>query len=88
VKVSLSFQGTPDANDPTVLSTTNSDVGVKIQDTAGATVAPISGSLPLIMDYAAQIGTSAISLFPVNTTGNAPETGEFNATATIRAEIE
>ncbi len=88
VKVSLSFQGTPDANDPTVLSTTNSDVGVKIQDNAGTTVAPLSGRLPLTMDYAAQVGTSAIQLFPVNTTGNTPDTGDFNATATIRAEIE
>lgn len=88
VKVSLSFQGTPDANDPTVLSTTNGDVGVKIQDTAGATVAPLSGRLPLTMDYASQVGTSAISLFPVNTTGNTPDTGDFTATATIRAEIE
>jgi type 1 fimbria pilin len=88
VKVSLSFQGTPDANDPTLLSTTNSDVGVRIQDTSGAPVAPLSGRLPLMMDYTAQLGTSAISLFPVNTTGHAPETGNFTATATIRAEIE
>lgn len=88
VKVSLSFQGTPDANDPTALATTNNDVGVRIQDTSGTTVSPLSGRLPLTMDYTAQTGTSAVNLFPVNTTGNVPVTGDFTATATIRAEIE
>lgn len=88
VKVSLSFQGTPDANDPTALSTTNSDVGVRMQDNAGVTVAPLSGRLPLMMDYAEQVGTSEIYLFPINTSGNAPISGNFTATATIRAEIQ
>ena len=88
VKVSLTFQGTPDATDPTALATTNKDVGVRIQDPAGAPVAPQSGELPLTMDYSSQVGTSAISLFPFNTTGKAPETGDFTATATIRAEIQ
>ncbi|WP_254922488.1 fimbrial protein [Pantoea ananatis] len=88
VKVNLSFQGTPDANDPTLLATTNRDVGVRIQDIAGATIAPLSGRLPLAMDYASQTGTSGIHLSPVNTTGNAPESGDFTATATIRAEID
>jgi len=88
VNVSLSFQGTPDANDPTALSTTNADVGVRIQDSAGATVAPLSGRLPLTMDYASQVGTSQINLFPINTSGKEPGTGDFTATATIRAEIQ
>lgn len=88
VKVSLTFQGTPDATDPTALATTNKNVGVRIQDPAGASVAPQSGVLPLTMDYSSQVGTSAISLFPFNTTGKAPETGDFTATATIRAEIQ
>ncbi|SFN24433.1 Pilin (type 1 fimbria component protein) [Izhakiella capsodis] len=88
VKLSLSFQGTPDINDPTLLSSTNTDIGVRIQDTAGATIAPQSGRLPLMMDYASQSAVSGIKLFPVNTTGHVPETGDFTATATIRAEIE
>jgi len=88
VKVSLSFQGTPDANDPTALSTTNADVGVRIQDPNGATVAPLNGRLPIAMDYTAQAGTSSINLFPFNTSGKEPDLGDFSATATIRAEIE
>lgn len=88
VKVSLSFQGTPDKNDPTALSTTNADVGVRIQDTNGATIAPLYGLLPLTMNYVTQMGTSAINLFPFNTSGKDPEPGDFTATATVRAEIE
>lgn len=88
VKVSLSFQGTPDASDPTALATTNTDIGVRIQDPNGVPVAPLSGLLPLTMDYASQKGISAISLYPFNTTGKEPAPGDFTATATIRAEIE
>lgn len=88
VKVNLNFSGTPDANDPTAFSTTNSDVGVRIRDPEGETVNPNGGVLPLTMDYSTQVGTSAISLFPLNTTGKMPETGDFTATATIRAEIQ
>jgi type 1 fimbria pilin len=88
VQVSLSFQGTPDGNDPTALATTNSDVAVRLQDAAGKTVAPVSGFLPLNMDYTSQVGTSEINLYPFNTTGNMPDTGNFTATATIRAEIQ
>jgi len=88
VKVNLSFSGTPDTNDPTAFSTTNNDVGVRIKDPEGETVDPLGGVLPLTMNYSAQTGTSSISLFPLNTTGNTPETGDFTATATIRAEIQ
>lgn len=88
VKVSLSFHGTPDASDSTAFLTTNSDVGVRIQDTAGKTLVPQGGELPLSMDYTTQSAASAINVFPVNTTGKPPETGEFTATATIRAEIQ
>ncbi len=88
VKVSLTFSGTPDMNDPTALSTTNKDVGVRIKDPEGDNVDPNGGVLPLNMNYTSQVGTSAISLFPFNTTGKMPETGDFTATATLRAEIQ
>ncbi|AXF62863.1 fimbrial protein [Leclercia sp. W17] len=88
VKVSLSFSGTPDMNDPTALSTTNKDVGVRMKDSKGDNLDPNGGELPLNMDYTSQIATSSITLFPFNTTGKMPETGDFTATATIRAEIQ
>jgi type 1 fimbria pilin len=88
VKISLSFQGTPDVNEPTALKTNNSDIAVKIEDRNGNAITPQSGRLPVAMDYAAQTGSTEINLYPVNTTGNNPAVGTFNATATIKAEIE
>ena len=88
VKISLSFQGTPDPNEPTALISSNTDIAVKIVDTQGTAITPQSGRLPVAMDYVNQSGRSEISLYPINTTGNSPEVGSFNATATIRAEIE
>jgi len=88
VKVSLSFQGTPDPSEPSVLSTTNKNVGVKIESASGQVITPISGELPLNMNYATQSATSQIKLYPINTTGQMPDTGNFTATATVQAEIE
>lgn len=88
VKVSLSFQGTPDPSEPSVLATTNENVGVKIENASGAVIPPISGDLPLNMNYASQSASTQIKLYPINTTGRTPGTGNFTATATIQAELE
>jgi len=88
VKVSLSFQGKPDASEPSVLSTTNQNVGVKIENVSGEVIPPVNGGLSLNMNYATQSATSQIKLYPINTTGQMPGTGNFTATATIQAEIE
>jgi type 1 fimbria pilin len=88
VKISLSFQGTPDPNEPTALKSSNGDIAVKIEDSAGAAITPQSGRLPINLDYVSQSGITSINLYPINTTGNTPSVGSFNATATIRAEIE
>lgn len=88
VKISLSFQGTPDADDATALATSNKDIAVRIQDNTGASISPVTGNLPVNMNYSTQTGNSEINLFPINTTGNTPDTGSFTATATIRAEIQ
>lgn len=88
VKVSLSFQGRPDPSEPSVLATTNEDVGVKIENSSGTVIPPVSGVLPLNMNYASQSASSQIKIYPINTTGKTPGTGDFTATATIQAEIE
>lgn len=88
VRISLSFQGTPDNNDPTALKTNNDDIAVKIEDASGRGISPNSGRLPVDLNYDTQRGTTQIGLYPVNTTGRNPETGIFNAQATIRAEIQ
>lgn len=91
VKVNLTFQGVPDPSDPTALATTNSSVAVKITDAGGAVIAPNTGHLPVDINYSPQdqqVGNTSIDVYPINTTGEPSAVGEFNATATIRAEIE
>lgn len=88
VKISLSINGDAASGDPTALATSNNDIGVRILDATGNAISPNDGHLPVAMNYAAQTGTSSMSLAPMNVTGNAPPSGEFTATATIRAEIQ
>lgn len=86
VVVSLSFSGEPSA-DPTALKTDNNDIGVRVRDANNNIVPPVNGSLPVTFDYSSQTGTSSMSLAPMNVTGNPPAIGQFNAVATINAEI-
>ncbi|MEE4484852.1 fimbrial protein [Serratia ficaria] len=88
VRVSLSFRGEADANMPVALKTSNGSIGVMIEDRLGKAVSPQSGRLPVDFNYPGQTGSTRISLYPINTTGQAPAVGTFNATATIQAEIE
>ncbi|HHQ6537367.1 TPA: fimbrial protein [Serratia fonticola] len=87
VVVSLSFSGTPSGGDPTALKTDNNDIGIRVRDANNNIVPPVNGSLPVTFDYSSQTGTSSMSLAPMNVTGNTPSVGQFNAVATINAEI-
>lgn len=87
VVVSLSFSGEPSGGDPTALKTDNNDIGVRVRDANNNIVPPVNGNLPVTFDYSSQTGTSSMSLAPMNVTGNAPAIGQFNAVATINAEI-
>lgn len=87
VVVSLSFSGEPSGGDPTALKTDNNDIGVRVRDANGNIVPPVNGNLPVTFDYSSQTGTSSMSLAPMNVTGNPPAIGQFNAVATINAEI-
>ncbi len=91
VKIDLSFQGASDGNDSSALKTSNSDIAVKIEDAMGNVISPNNGRLPVNMNYTGQVdssGTTEMNLYPINTTGNTPSVGVFNATATIRVEIQ
>ena len=89
VKVSLSFRGEADGSMPEALKTSNRDIGVMIKDMQGNVIRPQSGRLPIDnFQYPNQSGSSRISIYPINTTGQAPVVGQFNATATIQAEIQ
>ena len=87
VVVSLSFSGEPSDGDPTALKTDNNAIGVRVRDANDNIVPPVNGRLPVTFDYPSQSGTSSMTLAPMNVTGNAPTVGQFNAVATINAEI-
>ncbi|HID9897629.1 fimbrial protein [Serratia ureilytica] len=89
VKVSLSFRGEADGSMPEALKTSNRNIGVMIKDMQGNVIRPQSGRLPIDnFQYPNQSGSSRISIYPINTTGQPPAVGQFNATATIQAEIQ
>ncbi|WP_249337103.1 fimbrial protein [Serratia plymuthica] len=88
VKISLSFRGEADSNMPDLLKTTNGSIGVRINDRSGYPVSPQNGRLGVDFNYPSQSGNTRFSAYPVNTTGQMPAVGKFNATATIQAEIQ
>lgn len=76
--------GNPVDGMPSLLSTTNADVGVQFQDVNGSAVAPVAaasggGRFPL---FTIQTGTATLSAQPFSTTGKKPPVeGDFSGTA-------
>ncbi|CAE1149501.1 fimbrial protein [Serratia rhizosphaerae] len=91
VKVNLSFHGEPDPNVSTALKTdSNPDVAVRIDDPMGTPISPAGGRLPINMNFGTteQTGSTEITVYPINTTGELPKVGVFNSSATIKVNIE
>lgn len=97
VKVNLTFSGTPDGNDPTLLKTNPEGTGIGIringENERGERVkiSPAGGEIPVKMNYnngnLDSQGTADIYVSPLNTTGKPAKVGEFSATATVNAVI-
>ena len=88
VAVSLEFNGAPSTLDPTAVKTDNDDIAVRLADTSNKTISVQGGELPVNFNYANQTGTSAMQLYPFNTTGNAPKTGQFKAQVNVTVDIQ
>lgn len=88
VAVTLEFNGTTDANDSTAVKTDNSDIAIRLADTSNNTISPQGGEIPVNFNYANQTGTSAMQLYPINTTGNVPATGKFNSQVNVTVDIQ
>lgn len=88
ITLQLSIKGESSSGDTTALKTNNDDIGIRFLNSSGETVSLNDGRLPVTMNYAAQTGTSTMSVAPVNVTGNEPNVGPFSATATINVEIQ
>ncbi|GBU11748.1 fimbrial-like adhesin protein [Enterobacterales bacterium] len=60
------------------------DVGIKVYNSAGTAIPFIDGDLP--MDQRG-LGTIALTAYPVNLVGGPLDTGDFDATATLKIDI-
>ncbi|RAY86174.1 hypothetical protein DP190_07085 [Enterobacter cloacae] len=88
IKVKFSFNGQAAPGDSSSLLTTNSDIGVRIEDRNGAIVSPNSGDLLTQFDASTQTGNALFKSYPVNVSGNMPVPGKFTATATVMMNLE
>lgn len=91
VKVNLTFTAEPDPKIGNALKTTNGDVAVVIKDGNNNVISPNNGELPVNMTGLGSqnsTGQAEINVYPVNTTGNTPAVGVFNATGTVKVEIQ
>ncbi len=88
VKLSFTFKGQVSPSDESAIATNNNDIGVRLEDMSGGIITPNSGELPAQFDFASQSGSTSFRSYPVNTTGNIPESGPFSSTATISINIE
>ncbi|PLR48527.1 MULTISPECIES: fimbrial protein [Yersiniaceae] len=73
---------------PGVLQTSNPDIGVRVADENLVPLPLNSGRLPLPLDVQNQSGRQFLYAWPVNTTGAAPATGTFSASALMEVEIQ
>ncbi|WP_431225199.1 fimbrial protein [Serratia sp. L9] len=92
VKVSLSIQGTPDPRFNNALKTEdNEDIAVLFENSAGVVIPVQTGLLPAEMNGLGQLestGKADVYMYPIKTGDKLPAVGEFNATATVKAEIQ
>ncbi len=88
VAVTLEFNGASATVDASALKTDNDDIAVRLADTSNHTISVQGGELPVNFNYANQTGTSAMQLYPFNATGNAPDTGKFNAQVNVTVDIQ
>ena len=88
VKLSFTFNGIPSNDDSNSLATTNENIGVRVENSNGETITPNLGELSAQYDYAINRGSTSFKSYPVNTTGQVPETGSFSTQATITINME
>lgn len=88
VKVQFSFKGAQNKYDPSALATSLGNIGVRVKDADHHTLTPNTGNLPVKFNKFTQKGVATLFLAPINTTDKAPDTGIFNASATLNFEIQ
>ncbi|MEO3989996.1 fimbrial protein [Pseudocitrobacter cyperus] len=86
--VSVAITGENDEHVGDYLKTSNDDIGIKITDNEGNVVAPNGNARLPITDFGNRQGSIKFKSRPVNTTGDAPEAGTYEATATLTIKLQ
>lgn len=86
VKVSLSISGNPSVDDGK-LKTENDDIGILFEQANGDEIKLNQDNIPVSIDANNENGTGIFRVRPVNITGTTPNSGPFDAIATLDAEI-
>lgn len=87
VNVTLSLSATSDPNYPQAIKTSRPGVGVVVTDSQNNIISPTGGTLPLSIPDD-EDSFARMNVYPVSTTGVPPETGRFEATATVRINFD
>lgn len=86
--LTLRVQGTPSTGVSDALQSDNNDVGVVITDSNGVTLRPNDSSsiIPFQLDSSNHANVT-LHAYPVGTTGNTPEAGQFTTLAYLRVDF-
>jgi type 1 fimbria pilin len=86
--LTLRLQGTPSADVPNALQSDNPDVGVVVTDGNGNPLVPNDSSsvIPFQLDDSNRANVT-LHAYPVGTTGNTPEVGQFTTLAYLRVDF-
>lgn len=86
--LTLRLQGTPSADVPNALQSDNPDVGVVVTDGSGSPLVPNDSSsvIPFQLDDSNRANVT-LHAYPVGTTGNTPEVGQFTTLAYLRVDF-
>lgn len=87
VNVNLSLTANTDPAYPQAIKTSRPGVGVVVTDGQNNVISPAGGRLPLAIPDN-EDSFARMNVYPVSTTGTPPETGRFEATATVRIEFD
>lgn len=86
--ISFALTGENDPHENSYLKTSNANIGIKITDVAGNTITPNGEARLPATEYADTKGSTTFKSRPVNTTGDAPNAGTYEAMATLTIKVE
>lgn len=86
--IAIRFVAEADANYSSAIKTTDSNIGIIIEDNGGTIIPPNSGMIPITLDPINSNGSITIKSYPISTTGNMPALGNYSGMATIRVDFQ